>query len=55
MSVDPDEDTVVALSKRAGPDHFIQIRSQTQRTINPVKDVPAEEQGDLRQVEINYV
>lgn len=55
MSVDPEEDTVVAISKRAGEDQILQIRSQTTREVNPVKDVPVEEQGDLRQIEVNYV
>lgn len=55
MSVDLEDDTVVAISKRAGEDQILQIRSQTARDVNPVKDVPVEEQGDLRQIEVNYV
>lgn len=55
MSVDPEEDTVVAVNKTATEDHVLQIRSQTTRTVSVTKDVPIEEQGDLKQVEINYV
>jgi len=55
MSVDPEEDTVVALSKTAGEEQILQIRSQTVRDINPNKDIPVEEQGNMKQIEINYV
>lgn len=55
MSIDNEEDTVVATSKTAGNDQILQIRSQTIRTVNPNKDVPVEEQGNIKQVEINYV
>lgn len=54
MSIDP-EDTVIAVSKVASEEHMLQIRSQTTRTVTVNKDVPTEEQGDLKQVEINYV
>lgn len=55
LSVNVDDDTVVAVSKKAGEDQILQIRSQTVRSVNPMKDVPLEEQGNLAQVEINYV
>lgn len=55
MSIDPEDDTVVANGKKAGPEHVLQIRSQTVREVNPLKDVPQEEQGSLDQIEINYV
>ncbi|XP_018578263.1 protein FRG1 homolog [Anoplophora glabripennis] len=55
LSIDPDEDSVVANVKKAGSDQFIRIRSQTVREENPLKDVPNEEQGDIEQIEINYV
>ncbi|KAK4882407.1 hypothetical protein RN001_005726 [Aquatica leii] len=55
MSVDEEEDTVVAISKTAGKDQIMQMRSQTVKTINPYKDVPQEEQGSVKQIEINYV
>lgn len=54
MAIDA-EDTVVAINKTAGEEHMLQIRSQTTRIVNVSKDDPTEEQGDLKQVEINYV
>lgn len=54
MSISSDE-TVIAISKQAGEDEIVQIRSQTVREINPLKDVPQEEQGSLEQIEVNYV
>lgn len=54
MSVSSD-DTIVALNKLAEEDEMLQIRSQTVREINPLKDVPQEEQGSLAQIEVNYV
>lgn len=55
ISIDDEDDTLVAKHKRAGQDNFIQIRSQTVREVNPLKDVPTEEQGSLDQIEVNYV
>lgn len=55
MSIDPEDDAVVALTKQAGAEQIIQIRSQTVRDVNPLKDVPTEEQGSLEEIEINYV
>lgn len=55
MSIDQ-EDTVVAVGKTASEEHMLQIRSQTTRNTNVSKDVvPTEEQGNLKQVELNYV
>lgn len=55
MSIDS-EDTVVAVEKTAAEEHMLHIRSQTTRNVNVSKDVvPTEEQGDLKQVEVNYV
>lgn len=50
-----DEDSIVATSRKAGPEQMLQIRSQTVKDTNPQKDIPTEEQGGLDQVEINYV
>lgn len=55
MTIDPEDDAVLANVKKAGPDQFVQIRSQTQKEDNPLSDVPSEEQGNIRQIEINYV
>lgn len=54
MSAD-DEDSIIAKTKRAGPEQFLTIRSHTFKEVNHLKDVPEEEQGNLKQVEINYV
>lgn len=55
MSIDS-EDTVVAAGKTASDEHMLQIRSQTTRNVDVSKEVvPTEEQGDLKQVEVNYV
>lgn len=55
MSIDPEDDAVVANVKKANPEQFVQIRSQTQKEENTCSDVGNEEQGNIRQVEINYV
>lgn len=54
MSAD-DEDSIIAKSKKAGPDQFLTIRCHTFKEVNPLKDVPEEEQGSVKQIEINYV
>ncbi|XP_012525948.1 protein FRG1 homolog [Monomorium pharaonis] len=54
MSVTSDDD-IVCQSRTAGPSEFIIIRSITQRSKNPDKDIPKEEQGSLAEVEVNYV
>lgn len=55
LSIDPDDDSVVANVKKAGTDQFIQIRSQAVKEDNPLVDVPTEEQGNIKQIEVNYV
>lgn len=55
MSIDDEDDAVIAKDKKASSNNMLQIRSQTVKDVNPLKDVPLEEQGDLEQVEINYV
>ena len=54
MSLD-DEDSVQATAKKAGPEQFLTISCHTFKEVNPSKDVPEEEQGSLKQIEINYV
>lgn len=49
------EDSVISKAKKAGPGEMVTIRSHTTREVNPLKDVPTEEQGDIRQIEVNYV
>lgn len=55
MSIDPEDDAVVALRKVAGEAEFAIIRSCAVKEKNTEEDIPTEEQGDLSQVEINYV
>lgn len=55
MSIDDLEDAVMAKDRKAGEKHVVQIRSQTIKEVNPLKDVPTEEQGSLKEVEVNYV
>lgn len=45
----------MAISVKATADNVVQIRSQTIKEVNPLKDVPVEEQGNLTQIELNYV
>ncbi|XP_071051275.1 protein FRG1 homolog [Onthophagus taurus] len=54
LSLD-DDDNVVADDKKASEKNMVQIRSQTTKEVNPMKDVPVEEQGSLAQIEVNYI
>lgn len=53
MSVNPDDDSVVARSSNAGGLEFCNIRSNRSQEIS--EPVVAEEEGDLNEVEVNYV
>lgn len=55
MSVDHEDEAVVAISKRAGEDQILQIRVQVIREVTKTEEVPVEEEGSLTQVEVNYV
>lgn len=56
MGVDPDDDSIVAVRKKVGEHEVAVIRSCNVRDSDRTKDIlPAEEKGDLTQVEINYV
>ncbi|XP_006615156.1 protein FRG1 homolog [Apis dorsata] len=54
MSV-TDEDDIICQSRTAGSSEFCTVRSITQKTHDPNKDIPKEEQGSLHDVEVNYV
>ncbi|CAH0586813.1 unnamed protein product [Chrysodeixis includens] len=54
MSVDPEDDAVIARSTAAGPNEFCNIRSNKTKEVNK-SVLPDEEQADLSQVEVNYV
>jgi hypothetical protein len=55
MSVAPDDDSVVATSKKVSLDEIVQVRSHAIREVRPDSSLPQEEQGSLAQVEVNYV
>ncbi|CAH0682953.1 unnamed protein product [Spodoptera exigua] len=54
MSVDPEDDAVVARTTSAGVNEFCNIRSNKTKEVNK-SVLPDEEQADLSQVEVNYV
>lgn len=55
MSIDPEDDALVASCKRVGEPQVVQLRSQAKKETDPLKDVPTEEKGNLSQVELNYM
>ena len=55
MSITRDDDSVVALTRAAGPEEIVQVRSHVEREVKPGSDLPLEEQGNISQVEVNYV
>ncbi|XP_055596113.1 protein FRG1 homolog [Uranotaenia lowii] len=55
VSVDPEDDALVAIKKKVGENEICVIRSCAVREQKSSKSVPVEEEGDLGQVEINYV
>ncbi|KAJ2951266.1 hypothetical protein O0L34_g5667 [Tuta absoluta] len=54
MGVNPEDDSVVAQNLTAGEHEFCFIRSNRSREVK-TSTVPIEEQGDLAEVEVNYV
>lgn len=55
MSVRDEDEHLVALSKTAGPDQFLQIRTAAVVASDEGNEVPVEEKGNLSQIEENYV
>ncbi|XP_056644143.1 protein FRG1 homolog [Diorhabda sublineata] len=55
LGVSEKDDTIVAEVKKAGSEQFITIRSQTVKEEKNVSDTGTEDQGDVNQIEINYV
>jgi protein FRG1 len=55
MSVEPNDDSLVAISRTVGSDEIAQIRSHAMREVRPGCNLPEEEQGSLAQIEVNYV
>ena len=54
MSAKSDDDSIVCQSMKAGPNEFIRLRCQAQEQ-SETDDIPSEEKGNIRQIEINYV
>lgn len=54
MSLTSDDD-VICQNRTASTSEFLVIRSITQRSQSPSRDIPKEEQGSLADVEVNYV
>uniref|UniRef100_A0A2P2I249 Protein FRG1 homolog n=1 Tax=Hirondellea gigas TaxID=1518452 RepID=A0A2P2I249_9CRUS len=50
-----DADDIVATSAKAGTDEMITIRCKCARAKDDGKEVPSEEKGSLKDVELNYV
>lgn len=55
VAIDPEDDAVVALRKSVGEAEVCTIRTCAVREVNSDDEIPAEEQGSLAEVEINYV
>ncbi|XP_055543047.1 protein FRG1 homolog [Wyeomyia smithii] len=55
ISVDPEDDAVVAIKKKVGENEVCVVRSCAVREQKSTKEVAVEEEGDLDQVEVNYV
>lgn len=53
MSVNPEDDSVIAQSVLADDHSYCNIRSNKSKEVSLV--VVAEEEGDLAEVEVNYV
>lgn len=55
VAIDPEDDAVVALRKNVGEAEVCSIRTCAVREANSDDETPAEEQGSLAEVEVNYV
>lgn len=55
LAIDPEDDAVVALRKSVDDAEICTIRTCAERKPEEVDDAPAEEKGNLTEVELNYV
>ncbi|XP_065221681.1 protein FRG1 [Planococcus citri] len=56
MSIQDSDDSVVVTSRKAGDKEIVQVRYfAADREKDPLEDIPVEERGDLKEVEMNYV
>jgi protein FRG1 len=54
MSIDQNEDAVIAKSRKAGPSEIVNLRCQMERK-DSKDDGPSDEKGSLKDVELNFV
>lgn len=54
MSVNPEDDSIVAQSRKAGENEMVIMRIQNEKVADD-DDTPVEEKGSIRDIEINYV
>lgn len=55
MSIRDSDDTLVAVSQKAGDNEMVVIRSSAVRDTDKKPEIPIEEQGSLIDIELNYV
>ncbi|KAJ1527151.1 hypothetical protein ONE63_008683 [Megalurothrips usitatus] len=55
MAVDPENDDVVASSRKVGPNEILRVRSSAPQDLDKDDAGPSEEKGKISQVEENYV
>jgi len=54
LSASPDDDSIVAVSRKAGEHEMVTMRCQMERVAND-DGTPVEERGTIKDIEINYV
>lgn len=54
LSASPEDDSIVAQTRKAGENEFVVIRCQMERVSND-DDTPSEERGSIKDIELNYV
>lgn len=55
MAVDPENDDVVAASRKVGPNEILRVRSSAPQDNTGEDEGPSEEKGNIGDVEENYV
>ncbi|KAK9498404.1 hypothetical protein O3M35_003044 [Rhynocoris fuscipes] len=55
MSVRDSDDSIVVENRTAGPNEFLTIRSQKEKELTNISEVPVEEKGSIKEIELNYV
>ncbi|CAH1403024.1 unnamed protein product [Nezara viridula] len=55
MSVRDDDDSVVAIARQAGSREMCSIRTQKHEELDKKPELPPEEKGSIKEIELNYV